>query len=196
MPVDRAAEIEFQQVKVTRGQSTVLTNLDLVIARGETVALVGRSGAGKSTILKLINRMLAADSGVVRVTGRSVDEWDPYDLRRHIGYVLQEIALFPHMSVAENVAIVPGLLGWDRSRVENRVAELLDLTGLPPTEFAARRPHELSGGQRQRVGVARALAGDPPILLMDEPFGASIRSRAAKSTASFDRFRIASARQS
>jgi len=172
MSVARAVEIEFQGVKVTRGQTEVLSSLDLVIERGETVALVGRSGAGKSTVLKLINRMLAADSGVVRVTGRSVDEWDPYGLRRHIGYVLQEIALFPHMSVAENVAIVPRLLGWDRARVEDRITELLDLTGLPATEFGARRPHELSGGQRQRVGVARALAADPPILLMDEPFGA------------------------
>jgi osmoprotectant transport system ATP-binding protein len=172
MPPERAVGIQFEHVTFVRGTMEVLRGLDLVIERGETVALVGRSGAGKSTILKLINRMLTADSGEITVSGRRVSEWNPYDLRRHVGYVLQEIALFPHMSVSENVAVVPRLLGWDRSRTEERIGELLELTGLPTTQFAPRRPHELSGGQRQRVGVARALAADPPILLMDEPFGA------------------------
>ena len=167
-----AVEIAFENVTVARGERNVLKGLNLGIERGETVALVGRSGAGKTTILKLVNRLLLPDAGLIRVAGRVTTDWDPFDLRRHIGYVLQEIALFPHMSVAENVAVVPRLLGWPESKVEARVRELLDLTGLGGASFASRRPNELSGGQRQRVGVARALAGDPPILLMDEPFGA------------------------
>jgi osmoprotectant transport system ATP-binding protein len=165
-------EIAFEGVSLARGGRPVLKAVDLAIERGETLALVGRSGAGKSTILKLVNRLLAPDAGLIRVSDRVTTDWDPFDLRRHVGYVLQEIALFPHMSVAENVAVVPRLLGWDDARVMARVRELLDLTGLGGLDFASRRPHELSGGQRQRVGVARALAADPPILLMDEPFGA------------------------
>jgi osmoprotectant transport system ATP-binding protein len=165
-------EIEFERVSVARGGRPILTGVDLAIERGETVALVGRSGAGKSTILKLVNRLLSPDAGSIRVSGRLTTEWDPFDLRRHVGYVLQEIALFPHMSIAENVAVVPRLLAWAEPRVTARVRELLDLTGLGGSDFASRRPHQLSGGQRQRVGVARALAADPPILLMDEPFGA------------------------
>jgi osmoprotectant transport system ATP-binding protein len=171
-PAPAATEIEFRSVSVARGGRPILTSVDLSVRRGETMALVGRSGAGKSTILKLVNRLLTPDAGVVFVSGRAAAEWDPYDLRRHVGYVLQEIALFPHMSVAENIAVVPKLLGWAADRVNARVRELLDLTGLGGLDFAARRPHQLSGGQRQRVGVARALAADPPILLMDEPFGA------------------------
>jgi osmoprotectant transport system ATP-binding protein len=166
------AEIVFENVSAARGGRSVLNGLNLAIERGETVALVGRSGAGKSTILKLVNRLLLPDEGTIRVAGRVTTDWDPFDLRRHIGYVLQEIALFPHMSVAENVAVVPRLLGWPEARIDARVRELLDLTGLGGSGFASRRPNELSGGQRQRVGVARALAADPPILLMDEPFGA------------------------
>ena len=165
-------EIAFEGVSVARGGRPILKGVDLAIVRGETVALVGRSGAGKSTILKLVNRLLTPDAGIIRVSGRVTTDWDAFDLRRHVGYVLQEIALFPHMSVAENVAVVPRLLGWDDQRVMARVGELLDLTGLGGSDFASRRPHQLSGGQRQRVGVARALAADPPILLMDEPFGA------------------------
>jgi osmoprotectant transport system ATP-binding protein len=166
------SEIAFRGVRLGRGGTQVLQGLDLDVEQGETLALVGRSGAGKSTILKLINRLLVPDAGEVVVRGRSVSAWDPFDLRRHIGYVLQDVGLFPHLTVRDNVAVVPRLLGWDEERIGNRVTELLGLVGLPPAEFAARRPEHLSGGQRQRVGVARALAADPPILLMDEPFGA------------------------
>ena len=166
------AEIAFDSVDLARGDRRILEGFTLDVPAGETVALVGRSGAGKSTILKLVNRMLTPDHGVVRVSGRSTMAWDPYDLRRHVGYVLQEIALFPHMSIEDNVAVVPRLLGWPEQRIADRVRELLELTGLRAGDFVQRRPHELSGGQRQRVGVARALAADPPILLMDEPFGA------------------------
>ncbi len=150
----------------------MLRGLNLAVHDGETLALVGRSGAGKSTILKAINRLLPPDSGDVIVRGRLTREWDPFELRRGIGYVLQEVGLFPHLTVGANVAIVPRLLGWTDARVTGRVESLLSLVGLPAREYAARYPHELSGGQRQRVGVARALAADPPLLLMDEPFGA------------------------
>ena len=168
-----APAIVLRGVHVSRGAAgVVLDGLDLDIARGETLALVGRSGAGKSTLLKLINGLIVPDRGTVTVEGRSTRDWDPFELRRRIGYVLQEIALFPHMTVEENVAIVPRLLGWDGPRIAARAAEMLRLVGLPPEIYAARPALELSGGQRQRVGVARALAADPPILLMDEPFGA------------------------
>jgi osmoprotectant transport system ATP-binding protein len=163
--------IAFDRVHARRGDIEVLRGLDLAIGAGETIALVGKSGAGKSTILKLINRLLQPSSGRVLVEGRDTREWDPFALRRHVGYVLQEIGLFPHMSVAENVGVVPRLLGWDAARTGRRVRELLDLVGLAGG-YDTRRPDELSGGQRQRVGVARALAADPSILLMDEPFGA------------------------
>jgi osmoprotectant transport system ATP-binding protein len=133
---------------------------------------VGRSGAGKSTILKAINRLLSPDSGDIIVRGRHTAEWDPFELRRSIGYVLQDVGLFPHLTVRDNIAVVPRLLSWTEARVAERVTTLLTLVGLPAGEYADRRPHELSGGQRQRVGVARALAADPPVLLMDEPFGA------------------------
>jgi osmoprotectant transport system ATP-binding protein len=157
---------------VSRGGSAVLRGLSLSVERGETLALVGRSGAGKSTILKVINRLLMPDAGEVVVRGRPASSWDPFELRRGIGYVLQEVGLFPHMTIGDNVALVPRLLGWSEARVAERVTALMTLVGLPGPEFAARHPHELSGGQRQRVGVARALAADPPVLLMDEPFGA------------------------
>jgi osmoprotectant transport system ATP-binding protein len=166
------ADIELAGVTLTRGATPVLRAIDLSIGAGETVALVGRSGTGKSSLLKVINGLLRPEAGVVSVCGRPTLEWNPYELRRRIGYVLQEIALFPHLTVHANVGLVPRLLGWDATRIEARTAELLDLVGLPASTFAARHPHELSGGQRQRVGVARALAADPPILLMDEPFGA------------------------
>jgi len=145
--------------------------IDLSIARGEVVALVGRSGSGKSTLLKLTNRMLVPQSGSVVVEGRDTREWDPIALRRRTGYVLQEIGLFPHLTIEENLTLVPRLEEWPLDRRRARAAELLDLVGLP-AEFGPRWPRELSGGQRQRVGVARALAVDPPVLLMDEPFGA------------------------
>ena len=165
--------IVLQDVFVSRrAAGPVLRGLSLDIGSGETLALVGRSGAGKSTLLKLINGLLLPDGGSVRVEGRDTREWNPFALRRRIGYVLQEIGLFPHLDVARNVALVPGLLGWDAAHITKRTEEVLSLVGLPPREYARRAVHELSGGQRQRVGVARALAADPPFLLMDEPFGA------------------------
>jgi osmoprotectant transport system ATP-binding protein len=164
--------IDFDNVSASRGSVRVLSGFTLGIAAGETLALVGRSGAGKSTILKLINRLLLPDSGEVRVESRVTRDWNPYELRRRTGYVMQEVGLFPHMSIADNIATVPRLLGWDATRTSARTRELLDLVGLEPSAYAARLPEQLSGGQRQRVGVARALAADPPILLMDEPFGA------------------------
>jgi osmoprotectant transport system ATP-binding protein len=150
----------------------VLDDFSLAIAPSETLALVGRSGMGKSTILKLINRLLLPQAGIVRVEGRATTDWDAIKLRRRIGYVLQEVGLFPHFTVAQNIAVVPKLEGWNEARIAERVEALLALVGLDATVFRDRFPRELSGGQRQRVGVARALAADPPILLMDEPFGA------------------------
>lgn len=164
--------IQFRGVSFSRGHQRVLDDVSFSVSGGETVVLVGKSGAGKSTVLKLINRMLLPAAGDVIVSGRSTRDWDPFALRRGIGYVLQDVGLFPHMSVADNVALVPRLSGWAESRVGQRVAEMLTLTGMPPESFAQRAPDELSGGQKQRVGVARALAADPSILLMDEPFGA------------------------
>jgi osmoprotectant transport system ATP-binding protein len=164
--------IAFDNVWCRRGNQQVLAGVGFEVARGETLALVGRSGAGKSTILKLINRLLEPESGRIVVDGRDTQAWDPITLRRHTGYVLQEVGLFPHLTIRRNVAVVPELLGWDPERIQARVDELLELVGLPPAQFAERWPDQLSGGQRQRVGVARALAADPPIVLMDEPFGA------------------------
>jgi|SRR5579863_115593 len=165
--------IEFRRAGYTlsTGQA-LLTGLDLTVQRGETLVLLGRSGAGKTTALKLINRLLDATEGEVRVEGRPAREWDPIALRRRIGYVVQEIGLFPHFTVERNIALVPRLEHWPEERTRARVAELFALVGLDAGKFSRRYPHELSGGQRQRVGVARALAADPPILLMDEPFGA------------------------
>jgi osmoprotectant transport system ATP-binding protein len=150
----------------------ILSDFNLDVRRGETLVLLGESGCGKTTTLRLVNRMLVPTSGRVVVDGRDTREWDKTALRRRTGYVIQEAGLFPHFTVERNVALVPALEGWEAGRVRARVAELLELVGLPPREFAERYPQELSGGQRQRVGVARALAADPPLLLMDEPFGA------------------------
>jgi osmoprotectant transport system ATP-binding protein len=154
------------------GRSDVLREVSFTVAPGETVALVGRSGAGKSTILRLINGLLAPRSGAVMVDQRNTRDWNPIRLRRQIGYVIQDVGLFPHYTVADNVGLVPTLERWPPERTRQRVVDLLDLVGLPAAEYGERWPDELSGGQRQRVGVARALAADPPILLMDEPFGA------------------------
>jgi osmoprotectant transport system ATP-binding protein len=168
-----AAAIEFVNVTYrVNGNRTLISDLNLSIRQGETLMLLGRSGSGKTTTLKLINRLLEQSEGKVLVDGRSTAEWDVIQLRRHIGYAIQEAGLFPHYTVEDNVALVPRLECWDAARIAARVREVLQLVGLPYQEFARRYPDELSGGQRQRVGLARALAADPAILLMDEPFGA------------------------
>ncbi|MPY86830.1 MAG: ATP-binding cassette domain-containing protein [Luteitalea sp.] len=169
----RHAAITFESVSFAYpGRSPVLQDISFSIPPGVSAALVGASGVGKSTLLKLINRLLDPETGCVAVDGRDTRTWDRYVLRRHIGYVLQDVGLFPHQTVEQNVGLVPWLLHWPHARIQDRTRELLTLVGLSPDEFATRWPDELSGGQRQRVGVARALAADPPILLMDEPFGA------------------------
>jgi osmoprotectant transport system ATP-binding protein len=164
-------ELAGATVRLSGGR-TLLDGLSLAVHEGETVALIGRSGSGKTTALKLVNALLLPTAGEVRVAGRATTAWDPIRLRRQTGYVIQEIGLFPHLTVARNVGLVPELERWPAERIAARVDELLDLVGLPPIEYARRYPHELSGGQRQRVGVARALAADPPLVLLDEPFGA------------------------
>ncbi|MGW1197044.1 ABC transporter ATP-binding protein [Streptomyces sp. NPDC002536] len=147
-------------------------NVSLEIGAGETVVFVGPSGCGKSTTLKMINRLIEPTSGRIRIDDEDVTGIDPVKLRRKVGYAIQSSGLFPHMTVAQNIALVPRMVGWPKSRIRNRVEEMLDLVGLDPGEFHGRYPRQLSGGQQQRVGVARALAADPPVLLMDEPFGA------------------------
>jgi osmoprotectant transport system ATP-binding protein len=165
--------IVFEEVSYSApGGTRVLDAISAAIEPGEVVALVGRSGAGKSTLLRLVNRMLVPDAGRVLVDGVDTRGWDAIRLRRSTGYVIQDVGLFPHMTVADNIAVVPRLERWPPERMAARVRELLDLVGLDPAAHASRWPDQLSGGQRQRVGVARALAADPRILLMDEPFGA------------------------
>ncbi|MFI5197557.1 MAG: ATP-binding cassette domain-containing protein [Thermoanaerobaculia bacterium] len=164
--------IAFRDVSYNIRGKEILRHLDLEVAAGETLVLLGRSGSGKTTALRMVNALLAPTSGEVFVEGRPTREWDPILLRRRIGYVIQESGLFPHFTVARNVAVVPELEGWEPVRIAARVDELLSRLGLPPEEFRSRAPRELSGGQRQRVGVARALAAEPSLLLMDEPFGA------------------------
>lgn len=164
--------VAFRDVRLALGGRPVLEGVSFELPRGETLALVGRSGVGKTSALRLVNALLFPDAGEVLVGGRSTRAWDPIELRRRTGYVLQGIGLFPHLTVAENAGLVPRLLEWEEERRAERVRELLELVGLPARQFADRYPRELSGGQQQRVGVARALAADPPLLLCDEPFGA------------------------
>ncbi len=165
--------IEFREVEYRLASGKILLwGLDLGVRRGETLMLLGRSGSGKTTCLKLINRLLVASAGEVLIENKPGREWDLIQLRRRIGYAIQDVGLFPHYTVWQNVALVPKLEKWDRQRISDRVEEVLQLVGLPSRDFAARYPNQLSGGQRQRVGLARALAAEPPILLMDEPFGA------------------------
>ncbi|CAG7649766.1 Glycine betaine/carnitine/choline transport ATP-binding protein OpuCA [Paenibacillus solanacearum] len=149
-----------------------LSDVNLELKKGEITVLIGPSGCGKSTTMKLINRLIEPTDGTIRIEGRSTQEWNPVDLRRKIGYVIQNIGLFPHMTIAKNVAVVPSLLKWEKSRIEARIDELLNLVGMSPDVFRNRYPSELSGGQQQRIGVIRAMAADPDIILMDEPFSA------------------------
>jgi osmoprotectant transport system ATP-binding protein len=168
-----AAELEFREAtkRYAGAEEPAVDSLSLTVPAGEICVLVGPSGCGKTTAMRMVNRMIDITAGDILVGGQSVRERDPSQLRREIGYVIQQIGLFPHKSIAENIATVPRLLGWDRERRRKRVAELLELVDLP-RDYADRFPAQLSGGQRQRVGVARALAADPPLMLMDEPFGA------------------------
>jgi osmoprotectant transport system ATP-binding protein len=173
-PRGEAAEIVFSGVTKRYDGSAVpaVRDLSLVVPGGEICVLIGPSGGGKTTAMKMVNRLISITAGDITIDGRSVKSLDVTELRRGIGYVIQQVGLFPHMSVEANVGTVPRLLGWPKQRIRERSRELLDLVGLPSAEYAERYPAQLSGGQRQRVGVARALAADPPIMLMDEPFGA------------------------
>jgi len=165
--------IEFKNVtKVFSTGKIGVSALDFTVQKGETLVFLGQSGSGKTTALRLINRLIEATSGSIIIDGQNIVDRDPIELRRHIGYAFQHIGLFPHMTVSENISIVPKLLEWPEKATKDRVEELLHMIGLEPGQYANLYPDSLSGGQKQRIGVARALAGDPPIVLMDEPFGA------------------------
>jgi osmoprotectant transport system ATP-binding protein len=172
MPPHNEIAVQFLDVTYRLNRRYLVEQLNFKVLQGEVLVLLGRSGSGKTTTMKLINNLLTPTSGEVIVMGKSITQWNPIQLRRKIGYVIQEIGLFPHFTVEQNVGLVPKLEGWEVDRIQSRVRQLLELVNLDPQHFAKRYPHQLSGGQRQRVGVARALAADPPVLLMDEPFGA------------------------
>ncbi|MDY0387500.1 MAG: betaine/proline/choline family ABC transporter ATP-binding protein [Methanolobus sp.] len=169
---DRIDSIQFKGVTKKYGSVFAVKDLDLEIQGGELLILIGPSGSGKTTALRMMNRMIEQDSGTVTINGLDTREVDPVRLRRNMGYVIQNIGLFPHMTIGENIGLVPKLEGWDKNRIEKRVRELLDFVSLPPEMFMNRYPRQLSGGQQQRIGLARAMAMDPPLFLMDEPFGA------------------------
>src|SRR3954470_23343685 len=167
-----AVELEFRSVGHRYGSTVAVKDLSFDVPAGKICVLVGPSGCGKTTSLKMVNRLIEPTSGQILVGGKDIMAQDPIELRRGIGYVIQQVGLMPHLSIGDNVAIVPNLLGWDAKRTAARVEELLALVGLDPADYRKRYPAQLSGGERQRVGVARALAADPPLMLMDEPFGA------------------------
>lgn len=164
--------IQFKHVQKSFGANQVIPDLNFTINQGELVTILGSSGSGKTTTLKMINGLWQPSAGQVLIDGQPIDQLDLVQLRRHMGYVVQQIGLFPHMTIAENIAVVPKMLGWDQERIQQRVNELLELVKLDPTKYAHRYPNQLSGGQQQRIGVARALAVNPPYVLFDEPFGA------------------------
>lgn len=165
-------ELDSLKKSFDGGKTWAVNGISLRVEAGETLVLLGTSGSGKTTTMKMVNRLIEPTAGRIAVNGKDVSEQDPIQLRRGIGYAIQHIGLLPHMTVAQNVAVVPSLLGWDRKRINERIDELLGMVGLEPADFRDRYPSQLSGGQKQRIGVARALAADPPIVLMDEPFGA------------------------
>jgi osmoprotectant transport system ATP-binding protein len=167
-----AVDLDFRDVSKSYGSTTVVNGLNLHVPQGKICVLVGPSGCGKTTSLKMVNRLVEPTSGRIEIGGQDVMAQDPIELRRGIGYVIQQVGLLPHLTVGANVAVVPGLLGWDKQRIKERIDELLALVGLDPQRYRDRYPAQLSGGERQRIGVARALAADPPLMLMDEPFGA------------------------